>query len=329
MKDSCGRQIDYLRVSVTDRCNLRCFYCMPQSGVEWKPHQEILRYEELYQIIKAAVELGFTKFRLTGGEPLVRKGLIDFIERINQLEIDDLSMTTNGLLLPKYGAQLAEAGLDRVNISLDTLQPDKFKEITRMEGTSLDQVMAGIETAQEVGLNPVKLNVVLVQGVNDEEIIDFAELTQDKPVIVRFIELMPLGNNAEWAEAQYISIPEIKERLREVTTLEPVSDVKGHGPARYYQLADGRGKIGFISPISNHFCEECNRIRLTADGFLKPCLNSNREVDLKQVVRDGGSSQEIKTAFKEALLHKPQQGMDLDDDTDFDFNQRDMSQIGG
>ncbi|MCK8824406.1 GTP 3',8-cyclase MoaA [Fuchsiella alkaliacetigena] len=328
MKDEVGRQIDYLRVSITDRCNLRCFYCMPEDGVQTKDCQEILRYEELYRIIKAATELGIDKVRLTGGEPLVRKGVLDFIERIKALGIKDLSLTTNGTLLPKYAADLKAAGLDRVNISLDTLQAEKFAEISRAK-LPLSQVLLGIKEARLAGLEPLKLNVVLIKGINDEEIEDFAKLTYDNQLSVRFIELMPLGESYDWAQDRYISIFEIKERLRKLAALNPVNKPQGNGPAKYYRLAGAKGKLGFISFISDHFCSNCNRVRLTADGFVKPCLHADSEHNLKEVLRTGANDAELKEALEMAILAKPEQGLSQEAKTNLELNQRQMSQIGG
>ncbi|SJZ34137.1 GTP 3',8-cyclase MoaA [Selenihalanaerobacter shriftii] len=328
MQDKYKRKINYLRVSVTDRCNLRCFYCMPEGGIDLKNHKEILRYEELYKIIKSANELGVKKVRLTGGEPLVRKGLVNFIREIKGLGIEDLSLTTNGVLLAKYAEDLVKAGLDRVNISLDTLKDEKFNEISR-SSSELSQVLLGIEEAQRVGLTPLKLNVVPIKGINDNEIEDFAKLTLDNQLIVRFIELMPLGESYNWAEEKYISISDIKERLIKLDNLISTSEIKGNGPAKYYQFPNAKGKIGFISPISDHYCSECNRIRLTADGFLKPCLHSDNELNIKKELRNGVTQKELKDIIRDAIFAKPEKGLGINADDDFDLNQRQMSQIGG
>ncbi|MBM7624534.1 GTP 3',8-cyclase MoaA [Sporohalobacter salinus] len=329
MEDKFERQIDYLRVSVTDRCNLRCFYCMPEEGIELKTHEEILSYEELYNIIKSATELGFKKIRLTGGEPLVRKGIVNFIEKLHQLEIDDLALTTNGILLSKYAADLKAAGLDRVNISLDTLQSDKFREITCSENYSLSDVMKGIKEAQRVGLTPIKLNVVLIRGVNDNEIEDFARLTIDSELIVRFIEVMPLGNNYDWVKEKHISITKVKEELNQFDSLIPAEEGVGNGPAKYYRFSKAAGKIGFISPISDHYCPSCNRIRLTADGFLKSCLMADKELNIKKAIRSESQADGLKKVLKQSILAKPKQGLGDEISADFESNKRLMSQIGG
>lgn len=327
MKDKHRREIDYLRVSVTDRCNLRCFYCMPEDGVDLKKCKEILSYEELFQIIKSATELGIKKIRLTGGEPLIRKGLIDFIERINELQIEDLALTTNGTLLPEYAGDLARAGLDRVNISLDTMQAKKFSKITRSD-YSLSDVKLGVEEAQKAGLNPVKLNIVLIKGINVDEVEEFARLTLQDNLVVRFIELMPLGESYNWAKERYVSIAEIKEDINQLATLEPVEKGKGNGPAKYYKLPGAKGKIGFISPMSDHYCKNCNRIRLTADGFLKPCLHSDKEFNIKEALRNK-EEKKLQRVMKKAIFTKPKKGLGIQTDTDFNVNQRQMSQIGG
>ncbi|ADL13562.1 GTP 3',8-cyclase MoaA [Acetohalobium arabaticum] len=329
MEDKFGREIDYLRVSVTDRCNLRCFYCMPEDGIDLKTHDEILRYEELYDIIESAVKLGFKKIRLTGGEPLVRKGLVSFIEELEQLEIEDLALTTNGTLLAEYAAELKTAGLDRVNISLDTLQPGKFGEITCSDKYSLSDVIRGIKEAKKVGLTPVKLNVVLIKGVNDNEVEDFARMTLDHDITVRFIEVMPLGDNDKWAKEHYISIAEIKEGLNQLGSLIPVKEGIGNGPAKYYKLPNAVGKLGFISPISDHYCRSCNRIRLTADGFLKPCLLADKEFNIRKVIRSSSKSKNLMETLRQVVLVKPKQGLGDKVDTDFEVNKRQMSQIGG
>ncbi|KXS44118.1 MAG: molybdenum cofactor biosynthesis protein [Candidatus Frackibacter sp. T328-2] len=328
MQDNYRREIDYLRVSVTDRCNLRCFYCMPEDGVELKGCNDILRYEELYKIIKTATKLGVSKVRLTGGEPLVRKGLIDFIRDIKELGIEDLAMTTNGTLLAKYASDLAEAGLDRVNISLDTLQTKKFDEISRTNH-SLSQVILGIKEAQKADLNPIKLNVVLIRGVNDDEIEDFAKLTLDSEVTVRFIELMPLGESYNWADEKYISIADVKRELNKIDDLMPAEVKQGNGPAKYYRFPKAKGKLGFISPISDHYCSDCNRVRLTADGFLKPCLHADNEFNIKELLRTGVSNEELERTIANSIFNKPKKGLGIEDLSNFNTNQRKMSQIGG
>ena len=304
-QDDFGRAINYLRVSVTDRCNLRCVYCMPPEGVEKHAHTEILRYEELALVIRAAAEIGITKIRLTGGEPLTRLGLPEFVRMIAAIPgIDDLSMTTNGTLLAGQAKALAEAGLHRVNVSLDTLDPERFAIITRR--ARLDDVWTGIAAARAAGLIPIKLNVVVVRGLNDDEVADFAQKTLTDDWHVRFIELMPIGTSASWAGDGTVPITEMRARIeRELGPLQPIHGPRGNGPARYHQLAGAKGTIGFIGALSDHFCPLCNRLRLTADGRLRPCLMDEREIDLRAVLRSGAGLEAIKSLLTQAIQSKP------------------------
>ncbi|MFW6381182.1 MAG: GTP 3',8-cyclase MoaA [Bacillota bacterium] len=302
--DSFGRKINYLRVSITDRCNLRCRYCMPPEGVEFKPHSQILSYEEIVKIIKAGNDIGIDRVRITGGEPLVRKGAVELIRMLNNLNtLKDLSMTTNGTLLKQYAFKLKEAGLDRVNISLDTLEPHKYQKITRRD--KFDAALEGIDTALEAGLNPVKINVVLIQDFNENEIGDFISLTRTRPLHVRFIEYMPFIDSREGDQIQkYCSLTELKRDLSPQYNLQPAS-IQGNGPAEYYRLKQGTGTIGFISPVSHKFCASCNRLRLTADGRLKPCLANDIEVNIRNKQGDLGSKQELVEKYKKAISLKP------------------------
>jgi cyclic pyranopterin phosphate synthase len=325
-RDDFGRAINYLRVSVTDRCNLRCVYCMPAEGVEKRPHGEILSYEELALTIRAAAELGICKVRLTGGEPLARLGLPEFVRMVAAIPgIDDLSMTTNGTLLARHAAALAEAGLQRVNISLDTLRSDRFEQITRRG--RLRDVWSGIEAAKAAGLTPIKLNMVVVRGLNDDEVSDFARHTVSDGWHVRFIELMPIGANVDWAEDGTVPVPEIRARIEaEVGPLRPIHGPTGNGPARYYQLPDAEGTVGFISALSDHFCTTCNRLRLTADGRLRPCLMSEEEIDLRTPLRAGADLEEVKALLAHAIQRKPQRHHLHEAASPRD---RTMAQIGG
>nr|HID13333.1 GTP 3',8-cyclase MoaA [Anaerolineae bacterium] len=306
--DAYNRPISYLRISVTDRCNLRCVYCMPPEGVVWRPHEAILRYEEIETVVRAAAELGVSKVRLTGGEPLVRLGIVDLVRNLARLPgVDDLAMTTNGILLSHYAADLAEAGLQRVNISLDTLRPERFQHITRLG--QLGDVLAGMEAAREAGLEPVKINTVVIRGMNDDEVVDFARKTMEAEWNVRFIELMPVGNGAlvdsKWEE-RVVTAQEIRERIEAALgELEPAKVSAGSGPARYYRLPGARGTLGFITPISEHFCYRCNRLRLTADGQLRPCLLSDYEIDLRTVLRRGADVAQIKALLLAGIKSKP------------------------
>ncbi|MFW5749533.1 MAG: GTP 3',8-cyclase MoaA [Halanaerobium sp.] len=316
LKDELGRVIDYLRISITDRCNLRCRYCMPADGVENKSHQDILSYEDILKIVKYGKKLGIKKVRITGGEPLVRLGVEDFIAALNRLDLEDISMTSNAVLLSKKAVRLKKAGLDRINISLDTLDSEKFKKITRRD--NLTDVLQGIKAALKAGLDPVKLNVVLMKGVNDDELFDFVELSRKQKLNVRFIEYMPLGGEAE-AE-KFISSREIKDLISQKFNLLPAV-AKGNGPANYFKLEGAEGTIGFISALSEHFCSSCNRLRLTADGRFKPCLAGDQEILIK-----GFSKEEIKAAYLKALEIKP-----VCHNLSFEHQDysRNMSQIGG
>lgn len=305
MKDPFGREISYLRVAVTDRCNLRCTYCMPPEGVAPRRHDEILRYEEIVRLVGAAMPLGIRRIRLTGGEPLARKDAIDLVRGLAALPgLEEISMTTNGTLLAPVATKLAEAGLRRVNISLDSLRPELFRRLTR--GGDLRRVLAGIEAALAAGLVPVKLNTVVMAGVNDEEVPDLARLTLTRDVHFRFIEFMALGASA--GRGGYVPSRRLWERVQplieEAGGLEETS-VPGSGPARTWRLRGARGTFGFISPVSDKFCDRCNRLRLTADGFLRPCLLSTREVDVKGPLRAGASDAELAGLFRQAVALKP------------------------
>jgi cyclic pyranopterin phosphate synthase len=316
-RDDFGRAINYLRISVTDRCNLRCVYCMPASGIQKTSHDAILRYEELALVVRAAAELGICKVRLTGGEPLVRLGLVDFVAEVARTPgIDDLSMTTNGTLLARHAAGLATAGLQRVNISLDTLRPDRFQQITRRG--RLEDVLAGFEAAEAAGLAPIKFNTVVVRGLNDDEVVDLARRTREDGWHVRFIELMPIGTNVGWASDGVVPVAEMKHRIEKALgPLQPVHGPVGNGPARYYHLpcATGTsiargstiapGTIGFIGAQTEHFCPTCNRLRLTADGRLRPCLLSDAEIDLRGPLRAGAGLGTVKAILAEAIRSKP------------------------
>jgi len=325
MNDAFQRKINYLRISVTDRCNLRCVYCMPEEGVELSSHEEILSLEEILRVISSAVMVGIRKIRFTGGEPLVRKGITSLIERVNEIpEIDDIALTTNGILLPKMAEELKKAGLRRVNISLDTLTPDKFSHITR--GGRLSDAWLGVETALETGFDPVKINTVIIRGFNDNEIYDFAQMTTKMPLNVRFIELMPIGVSDLRGRESFMATAELIEMLQKRYELA-AEKVAGNGPAKSYRIPGAVGTIGFISPISNHFCADCNRLRLTAEGQLRPCLQSPQEIDLKTPLRDGASPEELADVIRFAISSKPEKhNMEQ---AGWAGNRRCMTQIGG
>lgn len=311
LSDRFNRVINYLRISVTDRCNLRCVYCMPLQGVPWRPRQEILSYEEILRVVGVAASLGVSRVRLTGGEPLVRRGVPDLVAAMARLPgVREVSLTTNGMLLARYAEALAAAGLARVNISLDTLRPERFAAITRLG--HFEDVWRGIEAAQRADLTPIKLNCVVIRGLNDDELADFARLTLERPWHVRFIELMPIGNQGDWGEGmpsqgeRFMSVAQMEAQLTELGPLVPAGSVVGNGPAQVYQLPGAPGTVGFISPISEHFCATCNRLRLTADGRLRPCLLSDLEVDLRPCLRDGADPAQLKALIYQAAQAKPQ-----------------------
>jgi cyclic pyranopterin phosphate synthase len=335
LSDTFNRPINYLRISVTDRCNLRCIYCMPSEGIDLLPHSDILTYEEITTIVRLAAELGINKLRLTGGEPLVRARLPELVAMLAKIDtIDDISLTTNGALLRNYAGELKGAGLKRVNVSLDSLNQDKFERITRHR--KLDDVLQGIEVAKACGLNPVKINMVVMRGVNDDEILDFAKLTITEGWHVRFIELMPFvtdnppeghstGRKAN-VHHQFISADEIKERLNSLGELKPCLPITGNGPAKYSRFPQAGGTIGFITPVSQHFCFNCNRLRLTAEGKLRPCLLSDSEIDLRQPLRSGASAEKLKQVITEAIQTKPKEHQLSRGRTS---KKRLMSQVGG
>jgi cyclic pyranopterin phosphate synthase len=329
--DTYGRTINYLRISITDRCNLRCTYCMPPEGISLINHEDILRYEEITRLAHLAYEIGFTKFRITGGEPLVRKGVPNLISDIAKFgENIDLSLTTNGILLAKYAKELKSAGLHRINISLDTLNSEKFLQISRFD--LFHEVMNGIKSAIEVGFDPIKINVVVVKGINDDEIIDFVEMTKDQPLCVRFIELMPFlseeqNGKIEWQQEKFISSDEIKKRIEEKYLIKEIIDDDNSTPAREYVIEGHKGRIGFISPLSHKFCHYCNRIRLTADGRLLPCLMDNIEIDVKTPMRNKASDDELKSIIQSAMQSKPE-GHSLCNDSHKKLG-RSMSRVGG
>lgn len=331
--DNFGREISYLRVSITDRCNYRCIYCKPEEQFEFIPHEEILRYEEIVEIIEEAVNLGVTKVRITGGEPLARKGVVDFIKKLREIKkLEDISLTTNGFFLSEYAEKLKDAGLNRVNISLDSLQEEKYKRITR--GGSLEKALKGIDSVLKAGLLPIKINTVLIRRINDDEVEDFVKLTLRRPLNVRFIEFMPSGEELkDNYKDKFISVLEIKEKLIKKYLLDPIKISTENGPAKYYQIKGGQGTIGFITALSQHFCKTCNRIRLTSEGKLRPCLFSNKEVDIKQAIRNAKTddkiirSKIIRNNIEEAVSIKPE-GHKLNEK----FSNRDsfkMSKIGG
>lgn len=323
--DSWHRQVNYLRISVTDHCNLNCIYCSVSSMIPLK-HEDILSYEEIETLVRVAAEMGINKVRLTGGEPLMRPRFTTLVGMIAKIDgIDDISLTTNGILLARYAEELKEAGLKRVNISLDTLKADRFKRITGHD--KFKDVIAGIEAADRVGLKPIKINMVPLKNINDDEVIDFARKTIDEGWNVRYIEFMPIGTpNGDVSDM--VTTGEIKNLIQSLGPLEPYTGLTGNGPARYYQFPGATGTIGFITPMTEHFCHSCNRLRVTSDGNLRPCLLAREEVNIKEALRSGASTDELKELIQQAVnIKREQHGLDgrLAPDTD----DRPMCQIGG
>jgi len=305
LADQFNRPVTYLRISVTDKCNLRCIYCMPERGLPWLPKSDILTYEEIAHIVKAAASAGVRSVRLSGGEPLIRKNLERLIEEISRTPgIDDIALSTNGLLLEEQLERLVAAGLRRVNVSLDTLNAVRFVDLARRPG--LDRVLAGIEAAICAGLTPLKINCVVMRGKNDDEIVAFAEWTKHRAVYVRFIELMPVHENLDVQRDAYISSDEILERVRAIGDLQPAAGPGGNGPARYYAFPGAPGAVGVISPLSHDYCERCNRVRLTADGRLRLCLFGDYEIDLRTAVRSGASTDDLANMLRASMLIKPE-----------------------
>lgn len=314
MQDGCGRTIDYLRLSVTDLCNYRCRYCMPPEGVTKRGHEEMLSLEELAEIAEAAVRVGVKKIRLTGGEPLVRRGIVELCRRLRAIPgLEELCLTTNGALLPQLAAPLREAGVDRLNISLDTLRPDRFAEMTRLG--RLSDTLAGIEAAEAAGFHNLKLDTVLIGGFNDDEIEDFVNLTREHPWEVRFIELMPMGPCAEWDKGCFLSDDTVLQKIPALQQIEPC------GVARRYRLPGAAGTVGLISPVHHDFCAQCRRIRVTADGKLKGCLHSAEELPLR-----GLHGKALEDAIRQGILHKPERHHLAERRSD---TPRNMNQIGG
>ena len=308
LTDPFGRNITYLRISLTDHCNMRCVYCMPADGLHWMDSTALLSDDQIIHVVEKAVGLGIRKIRLTGGEPLVRPGILALVRRIAAIpDIEDLSLTTNGLLLEKMAAPLAEAGLKRANVSLDTLDPDKFRRITRTG--DFERVWRGILAAEQAGLAPLKLNAVIVRGLNDDELPALARLTIDHPWHVRFIEIMPIGNTQEWgqgfptADTRYFSLQEMYSAL-EGLAMQPVPAPTANGTSRTFRIPGAPGSVGFISPLGEHFCESCNRLRLTADGRLRSCLVVPAEVSLREAIDRG---EPLEKFFRQAVLNKPMQ----------------------
>lgn len=322
--DSFGRKINYLRLSVTDRCNLRCVYCMPAEGVGKLRHEEILRYEDLLLLAETAVGIGIEKIRITGGEPLVRNGILGFLEKLSGIAgLRQLVVTTNGTLLSEMAEGLRKAGVQRLNVSLDSMNPETFRRITRCG--DLERVLTGIRMAQEQGF-PIKLNMVVMRGINDAEVLDFARLTLTQPLTVRFIEYMPTMKEAGW-RSLFVSGEEILQRVSASYRVRPLKREDSlAGPSRNYRIEGAAGKIGIISAVSSHFCRNCNRIRVTSSGMAKGCLFDDTRHDLKPVLRSGDRAA-LETALREIVARKPRRGLVCDPGAH--RKPFDMSKVGG
>lgn len=304
LRDQFGRSIEYLRISVTDRCNFRCVYCMPEAGLEWLPRADILSYEEITEVVSQLAPLGLRRLRITGGEPTIRPDLVELIRMLKGIPgIEDIALSTNGVKLPELAAPMREAGLDRVNLSADSLQSERIAAIAR-RNFRFSPVEAA-RAATEAGLDPVKLNVVVMRGINDDEVTDFARLTLDNPWHVRFIELMPVGEMANLTWEHVVPSEEVLKRVAMLGTLTPSSGPsRGNGPAAYYRLAGAKGTIGVITPMTHTYCGSCNRVRLTADGRLRTCLYGDHEVMLRDPLRAG---ERLEPLFVRALAEKPKE----------------------
>lgn len=301
--DPYNRYLNYLRISITDRCNLKCIYCVPRDQIPRLSHDEILTYEEILRLVKVGVKLGISKIRVTGGEPLVRKGVYDFLSELRRIDgLADLSLTTNGVALKDNLKKIKSAGIKRINISLDTLKREKFFQITGMD--LFDQVWQGIKRARKMAFSPIKINVVALNGINDDELIDMALLSFDYPFHIRFIEYMPIGES-QMGNGPLLLAPEIKKRISVLGNLVPVRNSANDGPAQRYQFEGALGEIGFIHALSHHFCDRCNRLRLTARGQLRPCLLSDRHEDFRGPLRSGCSDDQLAEIFFKAVSHKP------------------------
>lgn len=325
MQDSYNRTIDYLRISITDKCNLKCVYCKPKDVLKHFAESEVLTSEEIIRFVRIAHNHGVRKVRLTGGEPLMRKNIAILISSIKEIGIPDLSLTTNGIMLAELVRDLKAAGLERVNVSLDSMDAERYKTITN--GGDINRVLEGIKEAERAGLTPIKINIVPIRGFNDNEILSFASLTFEKDYHVRFIEFMPVGCNEIWKKERCVKSAEIIERISTLGEFECI-EFRGKGPSRNYKLKGALGIIGVISPLTDHFCNYCNRLRLTADGKIRPCLFSDVEVDIKIPMRNGASDKEIEDLFCYAVKVKPERHL-LDKDTAYSKSIKAMSKIGG
>jgi cyclic pyranopterin phosphate synthase len=326
MHDTFGRRIEYLRISVTDKCNLRCVYCMPEAGLPWLRHEQILSYEEIAQVVATMAPLGLRKLRLTGGEPLVRRDVVNLVELLAAIPgIEDIALSTNAVLLADQAAALKGAGVTRANISLDSLRPDRIDAIARRPGTHA-RILDGLAAAEQVGFEPLKINVVVMRGRNDDELEDFARATIDRPWHVRFIELMPVAENLDLSAHEFVSAIEMLQRLRRIGDLAPVAGPTGNGPATYFQYPSARGSVGVITPMSHNYCDRCNRMRLTADGHLRPCLFGDIQTNLRDPLRRG---EPLEPLIQHTLAIKPERHHLIQGSASGSGGLLALSQVGG
>jgi cyclic pyranopterin phosphate synthase len=326
MFDGFGRRIEYLRISVTDKCNLRCVYCMPEEGLEWLRREQLLSYEEIARIVSVMAEMGLRRVRITGGEPLVRRDLPTLVRLLRAIDgIEEISLSTNAVLLEEQAEPLRAAGVDRLNISLDSLRPERIDALARRPG-SAERIFRGLEAAERAGFAPIKINCVVMRGRNDDEVADFAEITRQRPWHIRFIEVMPTGDNLAVSRDHFISSDEILARIGEIGALAPVAGPGGNGPATYYALPGAAGTIGVITPMSHNYCDRCNRMRLTADGQLRPCLFGSLQTDLRSPLRTGG---DLAALVRHTLRIKPERHHLVRGSDAGSGGLRALSQVGG
>ena len=326
MRDGFGRRIEYLRISVTDKCNLRCVYCMPEEGLPWLKHEQILRYEEIAEIVRVMAGMGLKRVRLTGGEPLVRRDLPELVKLLRAVPgIEDISLSTNAVLLADHAEALRAAGVNRVNVSLDSLREARVDAVARRSGY-YHRILEGIAAAERVGFEPLKINVVLLRGRNEDEVEDFARMTMERPWHVRFIEVMPVGDNLDVSTDEYVSALEILQRLEGIAELLPVEGPLGNGPATYFRYDGAPGTIGVITPMSHNYCDRCNRMRLTADGQLRPCLFGDIQTDLRDALRRG---EPLEPLIEQTLLIKPERHYLIQGSAAGSGGLRALSEVGG
>ena len=326
MHDGFGRRIEYLRISVTDKCNLRCVYCMPEEGLPWLKREEILSYEEIEEVVRVMAGLGLRRIRITGGEPLVRRDLPVLVRKLRAVQgIDDIALSTNAVLLTELADELRAAGVDRLNVSLDSLRPERIDAIARRPG-SAEAILRGLEAAERAGFAPIKVNCVVMRGRNDDEVADFAAITRERPWHVRFIEVMPTGENLGVSADEYVSSDETLERVRALGELRPVDGPPGNGPARYFAFPGAAGTVGVITPMSHNYCGSCNRMRLTADGQLRPCLFGDLQTNLRDPLRRG---EPIEPLVRHTLRIKPERHWLVQGSDEGSGGLLALSQVGG